>query len=102
MTSATGVQRGDGNEPGPLRVGGRPQADRQPEPPLLGREAVDLGDEPDRADRDRLGRDRAAEGAAEQVGGRHHAVVIQERLAHPHEDGPGDPPALRDRTISRA
>ena len=36
-----------------------------------------------------------AVGATEQLGRSDHAVIVQERLAHPHEDRPGDPPALR-------
>ena len=33
-------------------------------------------------------------GQRSKLGRGQHAVVVQERLAHPHEDGPGDPPAL--------
>ena len=59
------------------------------------------GTRPDRADRDRRRTDRRAVRAAQQVGRRHHAVVVQERLAHPHEDRPGDPPPLRADQLAR-
>ncbi len=95
MTSATGVRPATGTRSGPLRVGRGPQADRQPEPPLLGRVAVDLGHQAHRADRDRRGPDRRAVRAPQQLGRRQHPVVVQEWLAHPHEHRAGDPPPLR-------
>ena len=101
MTSATGVRDGDRDEPGALGVGGRPQADRQAVLVPLGREPVDLGDQADGADGDGPGRHRAAVGAAEPPGRRPDPLVVQERLAHPHEHDPGDPPPLRTGQVAR-
>ena len=67
----------------------------------LGREPVDLGDQADGADGDGPGRHRAAVGAAEPPGRRPDPLVVQERLAHPHEHDPGDPPPSRAGQVAR-
>ncbi|KAJ3060496.1 hypothetical protein HK102_009472 [Quaeritorhiza haematococci] len=86
--------RGDRDELLPLRVRRRAQADGQSISMSLAGKAVDLRDQPHSADRDGLRGHRPRRGASQEVGRRHDVVIVQERLAHPHEHGARHPPPL--------
>ena len=68
------------------------QRDGQPELVALLCEAADLRDDACGGDGDALGVDGTARRMAEDARGLEDVLVIEERLAHPHEDDAADRP----------